>query len=735
MRLELITGAVDAASTDDTGVARALDDAASSIAARDALRAAVAFDFLAERRFSVAVAESRRAFELALDALSVARDALDDSSSALERRVASSELAGSAARVVAASARGLRFASDARGAEHATIALERTLWTAIRAREVSVRSPRAVTSSVLALMAIGSEQSTSAAARASGELGAFAFETPNAAMEHAHAIAYGVLETGYGVDAAMALVEAWERPLDSGVGYARARLGALGGGATRRVLENAIASAAVPRAAVAELLDRCGRDGRIGVVYLLASIFRASVALKDAELMEACANSLLSSARALEVWLSQQNREITSESRAFACISSISSCLDMDAPKGTLRSLSLLVARAVCKSFALSHELLLLCRAQGYAPGEASLILQDLVTSPIYLTADFIAQTVCQHDGLDPQRAIDVLVHFSAHWYATALELNSPEFAGWVDEIDRSVLIPARAVVHEFSMIILRNAMRGRLDLQLGAAMAVLANTEFSRAGSVEYTQVLGNIATAIGDAIPRSDAPIAMALLDSLPALAGPSWQDDEMLSSRVHLALRLLPFAVSRFSVKTIIDRVIPYVRQCCEFSLHHVVKAAHVAYVAIFHAHPELNESLFPEYLRMALERYPASTPVEPLIAAVGLATRFGQPGSRIAIHIASEISQKVKSMDSLPPAPSASDPPAEPLRRLLFQLITLVDFPLIPVIQDILQDAVLDGSDSQTRSKRHQTLAYTVMRCPDYARKSLMVDWVMRMTSKL
>lgn len=735
MRLELITGAVDAASTADTGVTRALDDAASSIAARDALRAAIAFDFLAERRFSVAVAESRRAFELALDALSVARDALEDSGSALERRIASGELAGSAARVVAGSARGRRFASDSRGAEHATIALERTLWTAIRAHDVSIRSPRAVTSGVLALMAIGSEWSTNAAKRASGELGKFAFETPNAAMEHAHAIAYGILELGHGVDAAMALIEAWERPLDSGDGYTRARLGSLSGGATRRVLESVIASAAVSRAAVTDLLGRCARDGRIGVVYLLASIFRASVVTKDTELTEACANALLSNARAIEVWLSQRNRDVALEARAFACITSISSCLDMDAPKGALRSLSLLMARATCKAFELSHELLLLCRARGCAPGETSIILQELVTSPVYLTADFIAQTLCQHDGLDAQQAMGMLVDFSARWHATARELNSREFAGWINEIDKSVLIPARAVVHEFAMIVLKNATEGRLDSHMSAVMAVLANTEFSRAGSIEYAQVLERVITAIGHAIPGSDAPIAMALLDSLPALAGPAWQDDELLSSRVHLALRLLPFAVSRFSAKIILERVIPYVRQCCDFSSHHIVKAAHVAHVAIFHAHPELNNNLFPEYLRLALDRYPASTPIEPLIAAVGLATRFGERGSRIALHIASELFQKVRSMDDSPSELSTSDPPVEPLRRLLFQLITLVDFPLIPAIQDILRDAVLDGPDSQTRSKRHQTLAYTVMRCPDYARKSLMVDWVMRMTSKL
>ena len=177
-------------------------------------------------------------------------------------------------------------------------------------------------------------------------------------------------------------------------------------------------------------------------------------------------------------------------------------------------------------------------------------------------------------------------------------------------------------------------------------------------------------------------------------------------------------------------------PYIRQCCDHDSKTVVKAAHVVYVGIFHVCPELNDEVFPEYMRMALERYPASTPLEPFIAAVGLVTKFGEAGSEIALFIAQKLIQKVRIMDAATTeAPPASDPPVEALRRLLFQLVTLVDFPLIPAIQEMLQDAVLSTVDPGARENQYQTLAYTVMRCPDYARKPMCVDWIMAMSSKL
>ena len=178
-----------------------------------------------------------------------------------------------------------------------------------------------------------------------------------------------------------------------------------------------------------------------------------------------------------------------------------------------------------------------------------------------------------------------------------------------------------------------------------------------------------------------------------------------------------------------------VCPYIRQCCDHDSKTVVKAAHVVYVGIFHVCPELNDEVFPEYMCMALERYPTSTPLEPFIAAVGLVTKFGEAGSEIALFIAQKLIQKVRIMDAATTeAPPASDPPVEALRRLLFQLVTLVDFPLIPAIQEMLQDAVLSTVDPGARENQYQTLAYT-MRCPDYARKPMCVDWIMAMSSKL
>ncbi|CEF97675.1 unnamed product [Ostreococcus tauri] len=734
MRLELLTGAADPSSTAPDGVSQALDDARDAIATRDVRRALVAYVFIAERRFSGIVFESRRALELALDALALASAVVSNVHASLVERVAAAELGGCAARVVGACARSRRFARDVVGVAHAIAVTSAFASTATTHEELRTRAPRAVTSSALALMSIGSKAATRAVAAQSGDLGFYAFETPSAAMDLAHAIAYGVLAND--VDAVIAMLVAWERPLDAGDEYARERVTALGGGSMRRVLENVIASGELSKDAVQELLIKSASDGKTGGVYVLAAIYRASVVLKDAETTRMCANELLELARAMEAWIGMRERDVALEARALACVTAISACVDVDATSGPLQPVCTLILRASCKAFALAHDCLLQSFARGRTPQEASRILQDLVTSPVYLNADFIAQAVSREGRLDAHQAISALIDFSAYWYATARDLASPERAAWFGDLDATAILPARAVVHEFVIIALKNILSvGSLEAHFTQTMTVLSYIEFSRAASVEYAQVLGAIANALGGLIPGGDGALALAFVDALPVLEGDAWHEDEMLASRIHLALRLLPFTISKLSVGTLLERVLPYVRACCDHAISHVVKAAHVAYVSIFHAHPELNDRLFPEYLNMALERYPTSTPLEPLIAAVGLATRFGEPGSRIALHIANELSGKVKSMDAMPTPVGSTDPPVEPLRRLLFQLVTLVDFPLIPAIQDILQDTVLDGADAQTRSRRHQTLAYTVMRCPDYARKPLMVDWVLRMSSKL
>jgi len=131
----------------------------------------------------------------------------------------------------------------------------------------------------------------------------------------------------------------------------------------------------------------------------------------------------------------------------------------------------------------------------------------------------------------------------------------------------------------------------------------------------------------------------------------------------------------------------------------------------------------------------------TPIEPFIAAVGIVTKLGDAGNDLGVVIAQEIAAKVQRMDVSPDASSSGaatdrrDPPVEPLRRLLFQLITLVDFPLVTPVMDIIQRAVLEAPDRSTRATRHRALAFTVMRCPDYARKPSIVDWVVALSSKL
>jgi len=738
MRLELAPGGVSPGELERARVdiSSVLDDARSFLARRDVPRAAHAFDAVARARFFYSRIESQAAFELALDALSLAAHAVTTGDDAHDpTRLAGAELGSSAATVVASVIRDAAARRDgyARGA--ATRGVDAFLRGMLRARELAKLSSSAVTSSVLALMAIGSEESSRAAAEAASAamLGEFAFETPAAAAQYAYAYAYGLVDSD-GFDAACALLEAWEA-MDVGDEYVVSRKSLFGGSALRRVTENVFVSGAVPRTIMVDLAKRCETDSRIGNVYVLAALFRASAVLKDMELKAMCAQKIAGSASVLEKWLATSTRDVTLEARVLACISSFSACVDIDESNGPLRSLKTLLARATLKIFSQAHGSLLHSLSQRKTPQDASRILHDLTTSPIYMNAHFIAEAVSRDGGIDPSVAFPMLAEFAKHAYETARELKSRDYATWFDALDIAVIRAARAHVYEFVLVVLKNALRGRLDSHVTEALHILGHLEFARTTSVEYAQVLGAIANVLNSLPPAGDAPNALAFLENMPALTD-SWASDEVLGARIHLALRLLPFILSKVSRTRVLHAVCPYVRQCCDHESKTVVKAAHVVYVGIFHVCPELNDEVFPEYMRMALERYPASTPLEPLIAAVGLVTKFGEAGSEIALFIAQKLIEKVRSMDvAATEAPSASDPPVEALRRLLFQLVTLVDFPLIPAIQAMLQDAVLSTADPGARVNQYQTLAYTVMRCPDYARKPMCVDWIMSMSSKL
>ena len=191
------------------------------------------------------------------------------------------------------------------------------------------------------------------------------------------------------------------------------------------------------------------------------------------------------------------------------------------------------------------------------------------------MNAHFIAEAVSRDDGLDPRQALPMLMDFSRNVYDTARELAAPECAGWTDTLDHSVVRAARANIYDFALITLKNALRGRLEAHVGDAMFVLSHLEFARSTSLEYAQVLGALATLLNSLPSSSDAPAAMAFLASLPELAGDAWRGDKILGARMHLILRLLPFALSKFTTPRIIVDVCPYVRRCCDHEAKHVVK----------------------------------------------------------------------------------------------------------------------------------------------------------------
>ena len=306
----------------------AVEVLARFVAMRDVRGATTACGAVAKARFDDRVVESARAFEVALDALALAT-----------AREGGDALGARAARVIAACARGRRFREDAFGSRAAT--------RCVAAFAERRRGEGAATASALALAAIGSEESFEALVMlARSGVGAVAFETPSSALEYAYAHAYGVAaERASGTAAASALLEAWER-VDVGDEYAVLRKCLFGGRSLRRVLESVVTAGAVPKANVEIVVAACAKDGRCGAVYVLSAMYRSSVALNDEAMRVSCAAALMRSVDVLERWIACTARDPSLEARAFASVSTISACLDMDGQNGPLQPLRAVVARS-----------------------------------------------------------------------------------------------------------------------------------------------------------------------------------------------------------------------------------------------------------------------------------------------------------------------------------------------------------------------------------------------------
>lgn len=739
MRLELLPGAVlprDA--SDDIDLERCVRDASIALASRDVPNAARAVEALARGRFSPALSHSKRAFELALDACALARDAIRGRDIAV---VADAHgLAASAGAIVAAVVRATELRADAYAlnvAGRCVIDLLRVIAYEGDA-EMSRRVPTALTAQVLALGAIGTSDAFAFVASSSAAFGhRGAFESPQSALEYAYACAYALVGAQEGgMSAFGALLEAWET-FDEGAEYAAVRRSVFAGGALKLVLEHAVISGAASRLVALDVVRGSVRHCRVAHAYVVGAMYKASVVLRDAELRAACVEAFGEQSRDVVSWTtSSGRRDVAAEARAFAFVVAMTTCLDVDEVDSTLRLMTGVAAQAACRVFSLVHGVLLHSRARGASPHDASRILRDLITSPVFINAPFIATVVSKDDGLGLSGA---LVTLASYMYDTARDIESSE---WAKALDEMTLINARSSAYEFVLLALKNATQGRMRARVIEAVHVLTRMEFARTTTVEYAQMLGGVASALSLPEAQLDSSTSVAFLSMLPDdISNEFWRSDGVLSARIHLTLRFLPFITSKLSSERIVHAVVPFVHACCTHELKHVVKAAHVAYVGIFHARPDLHVSLFPPYLRAALDAYPAMTPIEPFIAAVGIVTKLGDAGNDLGVVIAQEIAAKVQRMDVSPDASSSGaatdrrDPPVEPLRRLLFQLITLVDFPLITPVRDIIQRAVLEAPDRSTRAARHRALAFTVMRCPDYARKPSIVDWVVALSSKL
>lgn len=299
--------------------------------------------------------------------------------------------------------------------------------------------------------------------------------------------------------------------------------------------------------------------------------------------------------------------------------------------------------------------------------------------------------------------------------------------------------------------------------------------------GSTEFAGWTGRV-DAASDSSESSSAP---------GNTVGVAWRDDDVFGTRLHLLLRLFPFAAPgpdslgdgggerlgdessrrRFgngygsaSRGSALSRAMPAALRCVGHPRAAIARAAHVAHVAAFRSHAELHEVWFLPYLDAALERFPGNTPGEPFVAAVGTVARRGRPGSRLAAEAARRVVRRAEALDALANV-AGSNPNPEPidaavafaasvsveareraraaaatLRRLVFGLVALVDHALVPELRDACEAAVMGagarGFESQSgRIAAYEDLVDGVLGIGDYARKSDAVRWALRLRSRI
>ena len=303
------------------------------------------------------------------------------------------------------------------------------------------------------------------------------------------------------------------------------------------------------------------------------------------------------------------------------------------------------------------------------------------------------------------------------------------------------------------------------------AAIDALARLEFARTPDPRYATLLRDVANALASDDARSARlaratcetlfPDPVAELDAICG-GGVAWSDDDALGSRAHLLLRLVPYAAPRLAgpggadpgvadpggaeegASVLADRVMPCVERCLAHGRDALVRAAHVAAVAIFRSHgrSRATQRWFPSYLNRSLEMFPHRTPAEPFVAAIGTVAMYGELGSRLPCLAAAGAADRAAALDRVGDASSMDA--ASSLRRLVFGLLALVDHAVVPEMRAIAESAMMSagrggrdaGEVKAARARAYDDLvAGGVLACSDYGRRNSLVQWALRCKSML
>jgi hypothetical protein len=273
-----------------------------------------------------------------------------------------------------------------------------------------------------------------------------------------------------------------------------------------------------------------------------------------------------------------------------------------------------------------------------------------------------------------------------------------------------------------------------------GVHVLPIANKTVSRLLSIIASSQDSELATPI----PQADTLLSCIPIPVCVSQHQKKPKDDKATVSRIAFLLGVMEAFECRVSDNLMRNVLVPLSFALLSHNSLRLARQAHGVLRALMEEQPvEFAQGLVPQYMRVALENYPASTTIEILAELMTvILRRMPFPVSMLAVRM---LSQRVQHILSATPPPtslpksssgtmvSLSDA-SKMLVVLLVQLMLVVDMTLLSVtLDEVAKVVACTENNAATRKLMLQILHRAATGNVDYTRKSQIAHWYIQLLS--